>query len=245
MKKPVVCDFEMNLDASRCLKFALWFAGAMRQHLNIRMPAGEKHDALAKAIYERYGVDLTRSNVRLVDGQAVRENALDCIYVSPLPLNEARRIAPFGSDLLLSLQEDGGRQSQGVRPICLPFGSRDMEMRAADLAFPIAKQLGTHVVAVHTTYPKPGMSDKRPLAHLVESTRKAMVELEARAAKHQVALQFDIQMAEEIACYVIEAAIHHSCGLLVMSRGRVLHGCNAERVAERTHLPILLTGGGS
>lgn len=248
MNQRIVCDFVLNLDGSRALKYALWFAGAMRRELCVHMPDGEDQTALTRAFFERYGVDLVRPGVRFLNrrtSMSERESGSTCIYVTSLPLNEARRLAPARSHLLLSLQEDGERQGQRVRPICLPFGSRDMEMRAADLAFPIAKQLGTHVVAVHTTYRKPGIASNLPAAHLVEGTRATMCELESRAHGVGVPIVFDIRMAEEIARYVIKTAIEKSCGLLVMSCGRVLHGSNAERVAERTHLPMLLVGGAS
>lgn len=162
------------------------------------------------------------------------------IFVSHLPVAEATKACPPGAHLLLSLQEDGHRQSAQKNPICLPFGSRRSYKFAAPLAFRLAKQLGVGIVAVHTTYRKNGLSSETPEDHFTPETQESLKLLRQMAAEFGVPLTLDVQMASEIPGFVVRAAIIADCGLIVMERGRVLYGSNAELVAAGTPIPILI-----
>lgn len=171
----------------------------------------------------------------------VASNPMDIdILVSYLPLAEARAACPPGVHLLLPLQEDGSRQRNKLGPICLPFGSRDSGKRAAIVAFALAKQLEIEIVATHTTYRKDGVKGDDPQLHLIEAAHKRSLELIAQARANDVVLRFNFQLADEVPNCVMDAAIENDCSLIVMARGDVLFGSNAERVAQCTHIPILI-----
>lgn len=187
----------------------------------------------------RYATWLARAlNAPLIDSLPLVPAGV--IFVTHLPLEKAVQTCPPGAHLLLPIQEDGHRQAKAHGPICLPIGSRDLRPTALTIALAFAKQLKVGIVATHTTYRKRGVDRDESEFHTSAAALNKAVAVQDAAHECGVEVSVHFEMVNEIPDFVIGEAVKYRCGLIVMSRGNVVYGSNADRVATRTHLPILI-----